>query len=112
MNHCQIYHRFARFRQVFVIFAQPAIPTQPGKRPFDNPKPRADDKPFWLCLGSFLDVQLPTAFVPDPIDELSCIGTIRPDEAQALDFILDLLKHQFGTIAILDIGATNDDGND
>jgi hypothetical protein len=102
VNHRCINHGFTGFRQLFIVFAQSPITSQPGKCPFDYPATWKHDESDCF-LGTLDYLENPACQSPDPIDHrLSTVTTIRPNQFQALEPLQGCsLKKQFGASPLL-----------
>jgi len=108
--HCQIDHRFAGFRQRFVVFAQASVFPKPRKGSFHHPSARQDHKPMDIVVA-FNDFQNPMSEFLDPLDEFPGISAIRPDQGQSRKPFLQFSQNQPGSISILKVGRMNHHGD-
>ena len=114
MDHGHPDHRLARLGEVFVVFAQPAIPIAPAQGTFDNPAFREHGK----ALGGRgprdnLQVHRSIETQPShPIDQGASIRLIRPDAAQPREPVPEDLQQALGPVAVLDTGRGDDYGEE
>jgi hypothetical protein len=110
-NHCRIGHRFAGFRQLFVVLAQPPVASQPSRRLLDHPAAWEHDKPNRL-LGTLDHFENPPCQLPDPIDHrLPTTTSICPDQLQAMEALQhSSLEEQFGASPLLGTRLVDNNG--
>ncbi len=111
MNHRDLDKGLAVLHVFFVIFGQPATPTQPTKGSLDNP-PTWQDVKASSVIAAFDDLKRPLAERLQPLDKFSCVAAVGPGERKAGILSFDLLKHQLRTVTVLDIRGMHNDGKD
>src|SRR5882757_6616191 len=109
MNHRNIDHSLTGNGKPFVVFTEAAIPAEPAKGAFNDPSPRQDYETFNTNRSQY-GLQDPAASRVNPLDQLTCIPTIGPDELQTRQGVANLLQNQLRPITILDVCGMNDDG--
>jgi len=85
MNHGDTDHRFTSLGQILVIFGQTAIAVAPAESPLHDP-PLGQHMEACQAFKPFDDQQVdapPGPQRPEPHDEITGGGLIRPDEAEA-----------------------------
>ena len=103
-------HGLAAFGQGFVVLGQSAVLAQPGEGAFHNPALRQDDKAAGrMSLDDFYDAEEPA---PSPMHELPRIPAVGEDHLKPSEACAQLLNQQFCSVAILDVGGMNDQGED
>jgi hypothetical protein len=107
IDHTQEYHRLAGCRELFVILAESAIPAQPTEGAFDHPAAREYFEPR-LLIRAFDDLERPASQAFNPINQLTGIPAIRPDQEEANKLSFQKFQDQFGSIPVLDIGRMDD----
>ncbi len=103
MNHGNLYPSFTGFRQSFVVFAQPSAPAQPGQSAFHHPSSGQHLKAVALS-GTPDNRQGPAGNGMDPVNQLSSMAAIGPDQAQPGKPAGQLVDNQLGPVPVLDIG--------
>jgi hypothetical protein len=68
----------------------------------------------WQCKSLFHSCRPsnpnpPTIIALRPLDQLSRVSTIRPDDFKLVKIFLHALQHQLGAVAVLDIRRLDDD---
>ena len=99
MGHSSVDHRFAGFGQLFIVFAQPTIATQPSERAFDDPTAREHLKSLDI-ITPLDDLKDPVAGMIHPFDQLAGIPTISPDQPQMTEAGASVLQHPLGSVSI------------
>lgn len=102
MNHRCIDHGFARFWQLLIVFAQPPVAPQPGKRSLDHPTAWQYDKPG-DALGTLNHLENPACQLPNPVNHrLPTVAAISPNQLQAFEpFLHGAQEKQFGAGTLL-----------
>ena len=108
MNHCDMDPGFSCFWQGFIVLAEPTRPTQPSQSAFYNPPTRQYLKSVAVWRSSD-DLQQPTTEGTSPIDQLTSVARIGPDQLEPRVLSRKFAQHQFGPVAILDIRSVDDD---
>jgi hypothetical protein len=111
MDHSHVNHRFAAFRQRFVVLAQTTIAAEPGKGSFDDPT-FGQNLETGDVVAALDDLQDPVAQFSGPLDQFAGIPPIGPDQLQPREFPDQFGQHQLGPVAVLDIGGMHDEGQD
>ena len=96
---------------MFIVFTQPAGPSEPGKGAFDDPAARQELEAGELG-AVFDDFQSGAALRPqvaDPRHEGAGIATIRPNAAQPPEASAQGGEEQAGAIAVLNVGGMHAD---
>lgn len=107
----QIDPRFTRFGVLLVVFAQSAVPSQPGKRPLHDPAAQMDDEALLIrCLAD--DHHPPAIFRARPFDEIAGVRLIGPDLLEARADRCGNMTDILGAIAVLDIRREHDHPDD
>lgn len=103
MDHRQVNHRLAAFRQRLVVLAQTTITAEPGEGSLHDPtlgqNPKAGD-----IVATFDDLQSPVAQFVRPRDQFSGVSSIGPNPFQSRELPDQFGQHPLGPVAILDIG--------
>ena len=96
---------------MFVVFAQPTGPTEPGKGAFDDPAARQE-----LEVGKlgavFDDFQSGTAArtqLAHPPDQCARITAVGPNAAQPTETVTQGGEQQAGAVAVLQVGRMHAD---
>lgn len=79
---------------------------QPTESAFDTPALRQEVKPF-RRVTALDEVQDPTANRLDPVDQLTTVTPIRPDDLQARETRFNFFKQWACAVAILNVGGEN-----
>lgn len=108
-NHGGLDHDLAGLGQVFVVLAETAIPAQPCESSLHYPTTGLDLKPF-DASGALDDLKHPATHPLCPVNQLACVATICPNQAQTRQEMLHLVEHQLGPVPILHIGGMDDYG--
>jgi len=106
MNH-QIDHRdqnssLAAFGTVFVILAQPPVMAQPAERALDYPAMRHNRKAFGRLFDNLDD---PREGQQRPLDKLSGIATVRPNQLQSRISVAHPFERQPPAVAVLNVSG-------
>jgi hypothetical protein len=92
----------------FEVSRQAPVATDPGERSFDDPA-------FWqhlkaCCIGSFDNLQLPSACAPDDHSHFySRVSAISKDALDKWEQPPRPVQQVEGTVAVLNISGMNDD---
>ena len=107
MNHRNLNPCLTGLWQSFIIFAQSTTPTQPAKGALHDPSARQHLKA--VAVGRTLDnLQKPASEGVCPLDKLSSITPIGPDQLEPRKSPHKLRKHQHGSVTVLDVGSMDD----
>jgi len=90
------------------------LEAQPGKGAFDDP-PFRQDLEAANVVAALHDLQTQTAAIAKrshPLDERSGVATVGPDETEAHERVRESSEHELRAVAILNVAAVNDDGED
>ena len=109
LDHCNVNHGFTCVGEIFVVLAQPPISSQPTESSFHHPT-SGQHFESRNVIASFDDFQYPAGQIMEPIDQLSCIAAVGPDQTEAGKTPLHFLEHEFGAVPVLDICGVNDHG--
>jgi len=114
MNH-QIYHSklnqsLNTNNELLIVLAQSPILAQPRKGSLYHSLPRQDRKTFNLVIA-FHNLQHQKNEISSPVDELTCISTIGPDQRQTAKTSCQFTHSQFSTITMLNIGCVHHHGH-
>ena len=101
---------FRCLRQGFIVLAQPTVPTQPSQSAFYNPPTRQHHESVAVRRPSD-DLQQPATEGISPIDQLTSVARIGPDQLEPRVPSRKFAQHQFGSIAVLDIRSVHDDSH-
>ena len=90
MNHCYVDPRLRCIGQGLVVLAQSTAPAEPRECSLDHPSSGQHLK-LMAVPGTFHNFKRPACQGPDPLDQLSAIACIGPDQSQtgktALSFL-------------------------
>ena len=111
MNHSYVDPGLGCIGQSFVVpvsstgqaLAQPTAPAEPRECSFDHPSSRQHLKVV-AVPGALDNLERPACQGPDPLDQLSSIASIGPDQPHAGKPPYQFIDDQLGSISILDIG--------
>ena len=91
---------------ILVVFTQSPITSEPAECSFDNPTARQHVKSHKI-VASPDNFQGPVAEIGKPINQLSSISSVGPDQLHSGKTSFGPFKQEFGSISILDIGRMN-----
>ena len=111
MDHRQVNHRLAAFRQRLVVLAQTTIAAEPSKGSLDDPT-LGQNAEAGDIVAAFDDLQEPVAQFSRPLDQFSGISPIGPNSFQPRELPDQFGQHQLGPVAVLDIGRMHNDGQE
>ena len=103
MNHSYVDPGLRCIGQSFVVLAQPTAPAEPRECSFNHPSSRQHLKVV-AVPGAFDNLEGPACQGPDPLDQLSSIASIGPDQPHAGKPPYQFIDDQLRSISILDIG--------
>ena len=111
MNHSYVDPGLGCLGQGFVVpvsstgqaLAQPTAPAEPRECSFDHPSSRQHLKVV-AVPGALDNLERPACQGPDPLDQLSSIASIGPDQPHAGKPPCQFIDDQLRSISILDIG--------
>ena len=111
MNHSYVDPGLGCLGQSFVVpvsstgqaLAQPTAPAEPRECSFDHPSSRQHLKVV-AVPGALDNLERPACQGPDPLDQLSSIASIGPDQPHAGKPPYQFIDDQLRSISILDIG--------
>jgi len=103
MSRGQVNDGLAAFRQRLVVFAQAAVSSEPGESAFHDP-PLGQNHEARKVVAAPDDFQNPPAQLPRPLDQLTGIAAVGPDQLQPGEPDLEQRQHQLGPVAVLDVG--------
>ena len=102
-GHSPVDPGFGGFRQCFIILAQSPVPAHPGESALHHPAPGQHLKAVAVPRAPHYP-QSPTRQCRHPLDQLSGLAAIRPDQAQPGKPSGQLANDQLGPIPVLHIG--------
>ena len=85
VDHAEADHGFAVRNEFFVVLTQAAVPIQPAERPLHDPALRLDIKAVGV-IAPFYNLQQPPAGLLDPVNELSGVASVGPDDPESGEF--------------------------
>ena len=111
MNHSYVDPGLGCLGQSFVVpvsstgqaLAHPTAPAEPRECSFDHPSSRQHSKTM-AVPGALYNLERPACQGPDPLDQLSSIASIGPDQPHAGKPPYQFIDDQLRPIPILDIG--------
>ena len=111
MNHSYVDPGLGCLGQSFVVpvsstgqaLAQPTAPAEPRECSFNHPSSRQHLKVV-AVPGALDNLERPACQGPDPLDQLSSIASIGPDQPHAGKPLYQFIDDQLRSISILDIG--------
>jgi len=106
MGHGSIDRCLADLWELLIVLAQTAITSQPTKSAFNDPAAWEDDKAR-LIIAALNNFKRPTTGIFDPVDELSAVIAIGPDQLQPWEKTFERFQEQFRTGPILDVSGMN-----
>ena len=104
MDHGQVNHVFTAVGQRLVIFAQTPVTVQPREGAFHNPTFRQDHKAGDIIV-TLDNLQRPSTHPSGPVDQLTGIAAVGPDQLQPGRMADEFGQHQLGSVAVLNIGG-------
>ena len=102
-GHSRVDPGFGGFRQCFIILAQSPAPAHPGESALHHPAPGQHLKAVAVPRAPHYP-QSPTRQCRHPLDQLSGLAAIRPDQAQPGKPSGQLANDQLGPIPVLHVG--------
>ena len=99
-DHDDVDHRFTGRFLDFIILAQPPMMIEPGEGALNNPAPGQDGEPF-LLLWTEHHSQVETKVPIDPVEQLTAVATVHPDQAELLACPTQARQEQPCAITIL-----------
>ena len=111
MDHRGVDERLAGFWQGLVVLAQSAKLAQPGEGSFDYPAMRYHHEALDI-VRALDDLENPVAELLDPVDKLSSIASISPNELESGKSALELADDQPCAVTVLDAGGMHDHRED
>ena len=103
MNHSYVDPRFRCIGQSFVVLAQPTAPAEPRECSFNHPSSRQHLKVV-AVPRALHNLEHPACHGPDPLDQLSSIASIGPDQPHSGKSPSQFIDDQLRSISILNIG--------
>lgn len=107
MDHGNLNESFTGFGKFFIVFAKSTTTTKPSEGPFHDPTTWQNVKALDVVVP-FDDLQYPAARLLHPIDQLSAVAAIRPNELQSRKLVLCFFQDLLGTVSVLNVGRVND----
>ena len=105
MRTSQIDHSLRGGRPILVLFGQPPVQVEPGKRPLHHPPLRKRvEAPGRVPRCVFLTLhylQQTPQLLPHPLSQVSSVGLVSPHNHQPVQLHLSQPQHQFGSISVL-----------
>ena len=102
MNHCYVDPRLRCIGQGLVVLAQPTAPAEPRECSLDHPSSGQHLK-LMAVPGTFHNFKRPACQGPDPLDQLSAIACIGPDQSQTGKPPYHFVYDQLRSISVLNI---------
>ena len=102
MNHCYVDPRLRCIGQGLVVLAQPTAPAEPRECSLDHPSSGQYLK-LMAVPGTFHNFKRPACQGPDPLDQLSAIACIGPDQSQTGKPPYHFVYDQLRSISVLNI---------
>ena len=102
MNHCYVDPRLRCIGQGLVVLAQPTAPAEPRECSLDHPSSGQHLK-LMAVPGTFHNFKRPACQGPDPLDQLSGIACIGPDQSQTWKPPYHFVYDQLRSISVLNI---------
>jgi len=109
MSHGQVNHGLAALGEHLVILAETSVSLEPPEGSLDDPPLGQDDETCHI-VAALDDLQNPTAKFSRPVDQLSGIAAVGPDQLQPRETAFEFRQHQFGPVAVLDAGGMHHHG--
>ena len=103
MNHSYVDPHLRCIGQSFVVLAQPTAPAEPRECSFNHPSSRQHLKVVAVSRALH-NLEHPACHGPDPLDQLSSIASIGPDQPHSGESPSQFIDDQLGSISILNIG--------
>ena len=107
IDHSKMDHRLGRFWMELIVLAHSTKSSQPGESPLNNPTARQELETLDV-VGSFHNLQDPTALAPDPPHQLACVAPVGPHQLQPWEVVPYLLEDYPRPVPILDTRRMND----
>ena len=107
MDHGDLNESFTGFRKFFIVLAKSTTTTEPSEGSFHDPTTWQNVEALDV-VAAFDDLQYPAVRLLHPVNQLSTVAAIRPNELQSRKLALCFFQDLLGTIAVLNIGRVND----
>ena len=107
MDHGNLNESFTGFSKFLIVFAKSTTTTEPSEGPFHDPTTRQNVKALDVVV-TFNDLQYPAARLLHPIDQLSAVTAIRPNELQSRKLVPCFFQDLLSTVSVLNVGRVND----
>ncbi len=107
MDHGNLNESFTGFSKFFIVFAKSTTTTEPSEGSFHDPTTWQNVKALDI-VAAFDDLQYPAARLLHPIDQLSAVAAICPNELQSRKLVPCFFQNLLGTVAVLNVGRVND----
>ena len=107
MDHGNLNKSFTCFGKFFIVFAKSTTTTEPSEGPFHDPTTWQNVKALDV-VAALDDLQYPAARLLHPLDQLSAVAAIRPNEFQSRKIAFCFFQNLLGAIAVLNVGRVND----
>ena len=109
MAHCRVYHRLAGARVILTVPAEKTILPEPREGRLYDPAPGQYFEPLG-GVAAAQDVQHPLAVTLHPVNQLSRISPISPDQLKSRQPAPGLRQQGPGTVPILYVCGMHPDG--
>lgn len=109
MRHGQVDHCLAAFGEHLVVLAQASVSLEPPEGAFHDPSLGQDHEARHV-VAALDDFQNPAPELSRPVDQLSGIAAIGPDQLQPGEAAFEFGQHQLGSIAVLNVGRMHHHG--
>ena len=106
MSHSYVDPRLRGLTYLFVVFAQATTPAEPCECSLDHPSERQDIELATVPWTPH-DFKPPSCQAPYPLDQLSTIARVSPDQAQTLKPTLQFTDNQLRSISVLNVCRMN-----
>ena len=106
VGHRRIDPSLGCLRQRLVVLAQPTTPAQPCECALNHPSARQYFKSV-AAPRPFDDPERPACQLPHPLDQLSSIPRVSPDQAHTIKAVFQLADQQLRSISVLNVGRMN-----
>ena len=106
MSHGYVDPCLRRLTQFFVVFAQTTTPAEPCECSLDHPSARQHIE-LATVPWTLDDFKRPSCQAPYPLDQLSPIARVSPDQAQTLEPTFQFADNQLRSISVLNVRRMN-----
>ena len=109
MNHRYMDPCLRCTRQALVVLTETTRPTQPRQCPFNDPSSWQHLK-LMAGPGTLHDLQGPARNSLDPVNQLTSVSSVSPDQLEARETTYQLVDDQLCPMSVLDIGRVDHNG--